>query len=311
MTSRSPHARLALLVAALGLLAAALVAPTGTATPAPAAQPDAPRKRLVVVAAGDISQCAPPRCSAERTARRVQRIGPDLVLALGDLQYPDGTLGQFRSQYARTWGAFRGRTRPVPGNHEYNTPGARGYFAYFGARARPRHGGYYSYNVRRWHFLAVNSSDECDDVSCGPESKQGRWLRRDLQRTDRRCRIAYWHHPPYSTGDDGAIAATRPLWHILARRGTDIVLNGHSHAYERFGRRGADGTAARRGIRQFVVGTGGAGLDRFTHRPTALDRKRIAGRYGVLRLSLRRHSYKWRFVSARGEILDAGGPTRC
>ena len=273
--------------------------------------PSQERRSLIVAAAGDISQCAPPDCSAERVARRVLAIDPRLVLTLGDHQYPNGTLGQFRSQYAKTWGAFRGRTRPAPGNHEYHTPGARGYFAYFGRRAHPRHGGFYSFNVRGWHFQALNSSEGCAEVRCSRPSVQGRWLRRDLRRTERSCRLAYWHHPPYSTGDHGSITSTRPMWRALARRGTDIVLNAHSHSYERFARRGADGTMAKRGVRQFVVGTGGAGLDRFVRPPTALDRKRISGRYGVLRLSLRQHAYSWRFVTAAGEVLDRGGPTRC
>lgn len=199
----------------------------------------------------------------------------------------------------------------MPGNHEYNLSGASGYFAYFGRRAHRAHKGYYSFNLRRWHVQALNSSDECDDVGCGKRSAQGRWIRRDLSRTGRSCRLAYWHQAPYSTGDEGSITETRPLWRAVARRGTDIVINAHAHSYERFARRGADGTAARRGPLQFIVGTGGAGLDRFARPPTALDRKRIAGRYGVLTLGLGRQSYTWRFVTAAGRVLDRGGPVRC
>ncbi len=267
---------------------------------------------LIVVAAGDISDCAPPRCPAARTAKRVRAMDPARVLTLGDNQYERGTRAEFSTEYDKTWGRFRGRTRPAPGNHEYLTDGAAGYLHYFGKRAHRGRDGYYSFTKRRWHVVALNSSDgACREVRCGPKSAQVRWLRRDLHGNRRRCTLAYWHHPSWSSGSHGDNTSVRAMWRVLARRGADVVLNGHDHSYERFAPRGADGSAAARGIRQFTVGTGGADLSPISKPYDRLSRKRIDHRNGVLRLALRPRSYNFWFVTAAGTVLDRGGPLRC
>lgn len=295
------------------LLSEIAVAGTSSAAPQrPGADPARAASPVIVVAAGDIARCAPPNCAAARTARRVRANDPARVLTMGDNQYERGTLTEFRSQYAKSWGRFRGRTRPTPGNHEYLTKDAGGYFRYFGKQAHRRRDGYYSFNVRGWHVVALNSSDgSCSQVRCGPRSAQVRWLRRDLDEHKRRCTLAYWHHPPWSSGEHGGNTTTRTMWRVLARGGGDVVLNGHDHNYERFAPRAANGSAAARGIRQFIVGTGGGGLRSITKPYASLSRKRIDHRYGVLRLALRPRSYNFRFISAGGRVLDRGGRFRC
>lgn len=267
---------------------------------------------VIVVAAGDIADCAPPNCPPARTAGRVRAIAPAWVLTLGDNQYQRGTLAEFNAEYDKTWGRFARRTRPSPGNHEYLTKGADGYFDYFGKRAHRKHGGYYSQRAGGWQVVTLNSSDgDCTQVRCGPKSAQVRWLRRTLADSSRTCTLAYWHHPPWSSGMHGGNRAVRVIWRVLARNGADVVLNGHDHNYERFAPRGADGSADARGIRQFVVGTGGGGLRAVSKPYTRLSRKRIDHRYGVLRLALRPSSYGFRFVTAAGKVLDGGGPFGC
>ena len=198
------------------------------------------------------------------------------------------------------------------GNHEYHTPRARGYFRYFGRKAGNPNKGYYSFNERRWHLIALNTGNgSCRPVRCGRDSAQVRWLRRDLRRDDRKCVLAYWHHPPWSTGQHGNNRRVRTLWRVVARHGADVVLTGHDHSYERFARRGAGGGAARNGVRQFVVGTGGSDLEGFDRRPSRLTQKRIGNRHGVLELRLRKNAYEWRFRTAAGRVRDSGRTASC
>ena len=267
----------------------------------------------MVVAAGDISNCTGGAdCATARTARVVRAIDPFRVLAIGDTQYSRGALSEYQAEYAKTWGQFKARTRPVPGNHEYLTPGASGYYNYFGKSAHRGHGGYYSYQIRRWHVVALNSSDGlCTNVPCGPGSKQLRWLKHDLHADNRSCVLAYWHHPPFSSGQPGGNRHVRPMWTALARNGADIVLNGHNHNYERFAPRNGVGRSAPNGVRQFIVGTGGTELRPRVGPWDRLSRERIGEHYGVLRLALRATSYKYSFVSATGAVLDSGGPISC
>lgn len=264
------------------------------AMPAALAAPD-------IVAAGDIA-CAGVPCRAQRgTARLIGRIDPRAVLTLGDNQYQYGALADFRSSYDPTWGRFRGRTRPTPGNHEYGTSGAGGYFTYFGKRARPWRDGTYSFDLGRWHLVAINSGRGYITRA------QLRWVQRDLRRDDHRCELAYWHHPRYSSGRaHGSDQGVQGLWRVLFRAGTDVVLNGHEHNYERFALMSPRGQLApHRGIREFVVGTGGAYLYQLGE-PIHGSQRRIDDRYGVLRLILHSARYEWRFKTLNGAALDRG-----
>jgi hypothetical protein len=258
----------------------------------------------VVVAAGDIS--APRIGGQKQTSDLVLAIGPTAVLTLGDNQYPNGSLAHFRRYYHPTWGRFKAITKPTPGNHEYETPGADGYFRYFGAAARPAGKSYYSFDLGGWHLIALNSQI---DRRLG--SPQDRWLREDLVGTRKRCILAYWHFPRFSSGaHEGGNPSVAPFWNALFLARADLVLTGHEHSYERFAPQGPGGRGTPQGIRQFVVGTGGAYITPFTA-PKPNSRIRRSDTWGLLELTLHRGSYSWRFESEDGDVLDRGGPVAC
>lgn len=138
----------------------------GSGDPQPVVGADDP----VIIAAGDIAACGASHTGDEATAALVAGIA-GTVLPLGDNVYPDGTSGQFTDCYDPSWGASKARTRPVPGNHDYNTAGASGYFGYFGAAAGDPSKGYYSYDLGTWHLIALNS--ECAEIGgCDTGSPQ-------------------------------------------------------------------------------------------------------------------------------------------
>jgi hypothetical protein len=257
----------------------------------------------VVVAAGDIAM---PGGHQRLTSDRVLELDPDRVLVLGDNQYRNGELGEYRRFYDPTWGRFKASTRPVPGNHEYETAGAAGYFSYFGRAARPKGHSYYSFDLGGWHLIALNSS-----IDHGPGSAQERWLRADLVATAKRCILAYWHFPRFSSGaHQGSWGSLGTLWNDLYDARADVVLSAHEHTYERFARQTPWAKASRQGVRQFVVGTGGADLLGFAaHQPNS--QVRIGNVHGVLELVLHPASYDWRFISENGSVLDTGGPVTC
>jgi 3',5'-cyclic AMP phosphodiesterase CpdA len=229
-------------------------------------------------------------------------------MLLGDIQYPKGALSDFRSSFEQSWGGLKKFLRPVPGNHEYATPKAAGYYNFFGARAGDPKAGYYSFNASGWHFVALNSN--CGSVSCAAGSDQVKWLHADLAKNHRKCVAAFWHEPLFSSGQHGNSPVVRPFWSELRRAGAEIVLNGHDHDYERFAPQDENGRLDRkRGVREFVVGTGGRShyaID--TRQPNS--QFATANEFGVLALDLTRRGMKWRFVTTRGETLDRGS-TRC
>jgi acid phosphatase type 7 len=287
--------------------------PVGT-RPAPIPRVHASASDPVIAAAGDVA-CAPAtavstyQCHQAITALLIGRLHPSAVLPIGDEQYEAGAFAAFRSSYRPTWGRFDAIVRPAPGNHEYATPGASGYFAYFGSRAGPAGRGYYSFDVGGWHLIALNSN--CGIVSCASGSAQVRWLRADLAAHRSRCTLAYWHHPRFSSGLHGDNRAVAPLWQALYAGGADLVLVGHDHDYERFAPQSPSGKAdPRRGIREFVVGTGGR-----SHYPTLIPKpnsqRRNSTTFGVLALTLHRDGYTWRFVSEPGSNFSDRGSGRC
>ncbi len=284
--------------------------------PPPEPTPAPTSRDPVIAAAGDIVCGLGSRgnaCRDKQTADLLQEISPDVVLPLGDLQYETGAYPDFINFYELTWGQMRAITRPVPGNHEYESPNARPYFDYFNGLsaftgpAGDRDKGYYSYNLGDWHLIALNS--ECARIGgCGPGSPQGNFLKADLAANRRTCTLAYWHHPLFSSGQNGNSGHMLPTWQILYDAGVDVILNGHDHSYERFAPQSPTrAPEADRGMREFVVGTGGRNLTPFpTIQPNSEVRDNTS--FGVLRMRLHQVSYEWQFVSipGMGGLADHG-----
>jgi hypothetical protein len=244
----------------------------------------------VLVGAGDIASCDDLK-GAEATAKLLDNI-PGTVFAVGDLAYPDGSDEQFAKCYGLTWGRFKDRTRPAAGNHEYHSDGASGYVHYFGAAAGDPKKGYYSYELSDWHIVVLNS--ECEAVGgCGAGSAQEQWLREDLKAHPAKCTLAYWHKPLFSSGAaHGNDPEVKPLWDDLYSADADVVINGHDHHYERFAPQDPTGKLdPQRGIREFVVGTGGKNSHRSLASPQPNSEVRQADTFGVLKLTLHSGSY--------------------
>lgn len=266
--------------------------------------------------AGDIAVCPgpnQPNGRQEDTARLLDTIG-GTVFTLGDNAYPSGSRENYQNCYHRTWGRHLGRTRPAPGNHEYDLMSAAApYFEYFGDLAGTPGLGYYSFDLGGWHVISLNSNEgePGSGVSVGPASAQGQWLQRDLALNRSRCTLAYWHHPLFSSGQNGQHPRMRPFYQMLYDANAELVLTGHDHLYERFAPQAPDGRLDPvRGLRQFVVGTGGmVPLYRFhTVRPNSEWQNNQD--HGVLRLTLHAESYQWEFVTPGG-TKDSGGPIAC
>jgi hypothetical protein len=285
--------------AALCLLAGLFA---GRAAPAAAADP-------VLVAAGDIAYCS--NDNDQATAVLLDNIA-GTVVTLGDNAYDLGTTMQFTDCYGPTWGRHIARTKPAPGNHDYLTAGAAGYYGYFGAAAGDPAKGYYSYDLGAWHIVVINSNNDCTIIACSAGSAQEQWLRADLAANPRTCTLAYWHHPRFSSGTThGNDAALQPIWQALYDYGADVVLNGHEHNYERFALQGPAGVADPRGIREFVVGTGGRSQYGFASTPVANSQVRDSATYGVLKLTLHAASYDWQFIPVADATFTDSGTGTC
>jgi len=264
----------------------------------------------VLVGAGDIASCDD-LAGAEATAKLIDQI-PGTVFAVGDLAYPDGSDEQFAKCYGPTWGRFKDRTRPAPGNHEYHRNEASGYSHYFGAAAGDPSKGYYSYELGAWHILVLNS--ECLEVGgCGAQSSQGRWLKEDLKSHPNSCTLAYFHKPLFSSGEKhGNDPEMLPLWQALYKGKVDVVINGHDHSYERFAPQDPAGKAdPALGIREFVVGTGGKNSHRTFAAPKPNSEVRNATAFGVLKLTLHPHAYDWKFIAELGKTFADSGTAPC
>ena len=275
-----------------------------TLTPSPVITPDA-----TLLAAGDIADGS---FGAEATARLLDRLAGTIV-TLGDNAYERGTATEFARYYHPTWGRHKDRTRPSPGGHEYLTPGASGYYGYFGAAAGDPAKGYYSYDVGSWHVVALNAVCEERAVCAGGALAQRQWLRDDLAASRARCTLAYWHNSRFSSGSvHGSDPAFQPLWDVLYEAGADVVLSAHDHLYERFAPQTPAGAAdPARGIRQFVVGTGGRSLYGFRTVPAPNSEARDNTSFGVLKLTLRPAGYEWEFVPQAGRTFTDRGSGVC
>jgi hypothetical protein len=273
------------------------------------AVPGASQARTVtLVGAGDIAGCDFKQ--DRKTARLLGKI-PGTVFTPGDHAYPEGTAAEFQNCYDSTWGKYKKRTRPSVGDQDYATSGAKPYFDYFGWRAGKPTRGYYSYDLGTWHIVALNSN--CEEVGgCEWKSAQGQWLRRDLANHQARCTLAYFHHPLYASGSNYDSPKVKPFWHILYNHHAEVILSGHAHRYERFARITPSGErSSARGIRQFIVGTGGklGGAQKGPDEPRVQAKK--IGAPGVLKLDLGSGFYQWKFVPVAGRNYTDSGRDRC
>jgi hypothetical protein len=298
-----------LLLAAL-FLAASNCEPRDILPPPPASPPPPvppvpppPPKDEVFIGAGDIASCE--NAFDEQTAAIVDTI-EGTVFVLGDNVYNNGSPDEYADCYASSWGRFRSRTRPVPGNHDYMTAFAAGYFNYFGSRAGEQDKGYYSFDLGGWHIIALNSN-----IGMSASSAQVAWLKADLAASTKRCTLAMWHHPRFSSGRHGNWGSPGPLWEALYTAGAEVVLVGHDHLYERFGPQTPTGAAdAQYGIRQFVVGTGGSSNYEVVEvQPNS--EVRASGNPGVLKLVLKAESYTWQFIPIAGKTFTDSGEGSC
>jgi hypothetical protein len=234
------------------------------------------------------------------------------VFTLGDNAYPNGSTSDYANWYNPSWGRVKSRTMPSPGNHEYQTAGAAGYFGYFGSAAGDPTKGYYSYDLGAWHIIVLNSNSACTTISCSATSAQVTWLKADLAASNKSCTLAYWHHPRFNSGaSHGNLTAVGPFWDALYAAGAEIVLNGHEHVYERFAPQTPNAAAdPNTGIRQFTVGTGGAGLYSFgTIQPNSEVRNNST--MGVLKLTLKQTGYDWQFIPVAGASFTDSGSGTC
>jgi acid phosphatase type 7 len=253
---------------------------------------------VVLVGAGDIATCD--NNYDEATAKLLDNIS-GTVFTTGDHAYPDGTSAQFNSCYHPTWGRHKSRTKPVPGNHDYHISGASGYFNYFNNTPS-----YYAYNLGDWRIYALNS-----EIAASATSAQVNWLKNDLAANPKRCVLAYWHKPRWSSGSKhGSSTKMQTVWKTLYDAGAELVINGHEHNYERFKQMNASGSAVSAGLRQIVVGTGGKSLYPFGS-ALSTSEVRNSATYGVLKLTLSSTSYSWQFVPIAGKTFTDSGSTNC
>ena len=283
-----------------------VVSACGANSPAPGPGPDPippPATTATLVGAGDIGWCGSDG-GPEQTAALLDTIS-GTVFTAGDNAYFSGTTLDFTQCYQPSWGRHKGRTRPTPGNHEYIGPGALGYFGYFGDAAGNFGEGWYSYRLGAWHVYALNS-----ETSAFPGSAQYEWLRTELAANPTRCALAYFHTPVFSSGTNGSSTQMQAAWTLLQENGVDVIVAAHNHNYERFAPQDSNGRADPRGIRQFVVGTGGAPLTPLRGTLPNLQ-VRDASTWGVLKLTLKPDSYDWQFVPVAGRSFSDSGTEAC
>ncbi len=296
-----PKGLCVVLLVSLGSLLFTLLPPDSIA-------PSDTQQEAVLIGAGDIADCSD-LAGAEATAKLLEA-NPGMVMALGDLAYPNGTPYDFKC-YHRTWGRVKDRTRPAVGNHEFHSTGASYYFQYFGSAAGDPKTGYYSYDLGTWHVIVLNS--ECTEVGgCEAGSPEEKWLRADLAAHPVGCTLAYFHKPRFSSGlNHGNDPEVGAFWQALYDYNAELILNGHDHDYERFAPQDPNGNSdPKRGIREFVVGTGGKNHRKFgIHKSNSEVRNNDA--FGVLKLTLKTTGYDWKFIPEAGKTFTDSGSGNC
>lgn len=266
---------------------------------------------ITAYAAGDIADCSTEKLAAHSKATAeiihagIAQNSKAIVLTLGDHTYPVSTAAEYEYCYNPTWGKFKNHTHPVPGNHEYYVPRAYTYFQYFGDAAGSQQKPYYSFNQGSWHIIALDSNLKKEQLQA-----QFDWLSEDLKNNQSACTLAYWHHPMYSSGLHGNNAIMKPAWEMLMAAKADLVLSGHDHFYERFAVQNSQGEKDETGLREIIVGTGGAKL-----MPALWQKKHSevlnTKVHGVLKLELKKQSYEWEFLPVEGATFTDSGSADC
>jgi hypothetical protein len=261
-----------------------------------------------LLVAGDIATCK--STADEATARLLDRL-PGTIVAIGDLAYPDGSWADFRNCYDPSWGRHAARTRPVIGNHEYKTGSPAAWLAYFHGQGPAAGRTWYAFDAGSWRVYVLDS--DCTEIGgCSRSSSEGRWLAADLAANQRACSIAFMHHPRFSSGRHGNNVSVAPLWRMLYDARAELVVSGHDHDYERFALLAPDGRRAPgRGIREFVVGTGGAPLRAFRYPAGPDSQARNSHSHGILQLDLGPRGYTWRFRAVGGSGFTDAGHAGC
>jgi hypothetical protein len=258
--------------------------------------------------AGDISYCGENDLADELTAMLLERYPEASIFTAGDNVQGVGAWAEYVNCFGPTWGRFIYRIHPSPGNHDYYTDNGANYYAFFGDAAGPANLGYYSYDLGDWHIVALNGN--CDYVGCGKNSPQAEWLRADLQASDKRCTLLYWHQPRWSSGIAHGSGSMSVLWRIAAQMGAEVVINGHDHDYERFTPMDGEGTPDTNGLREFVVGTGGAPLREFGEIEHGSE-VRDHSSWGLIKFLLYPDHYEWEFVPVEGGVFQDSGSDVC
>jgi chitodextrinase len=263
---------------------------------------------FVVAAAGDIAeQCtaSSTSCIHPKTAAQVQAMNPQFVITMGDNQYDDARLSDFQNYFDSSWGRFKSKMHPAPGNHEtYDPAGSMvGYQSYFGAIAYPQGKAYYSYDYGNWHFIALDSN-------AFDQSAQLTWLRNDLAANSKGCIATYWHHPLFSSGEHGNDPVSKPVWQLLYNAHADLILNGHDHHYERFGPQNPNAAADPNGLVELLGGMGGASPYQIVNvQPNS--QKRLVNTFGVVKLSFTDSTYSWQLIGIDGAVKDTSPTYAC
>lgn len=274
--------------------------PTSTETPQPTATP------YYFIGAGDISMCN--RSDHYNTALLLEKY-PGEIFTAGDNSNDEGYAEEYKNCFAPSWGRFFSRIHPVPGNHDYRVKEGKPYYDYFGNKAGKKGEGYYSYDVGPWHIIALNSN--CDYVGCGPDSEQYKWLKRDLKNNPSRCTMAIWHHPRVSSAPEGKDKSVKPFWDLLYEYGADVIVNGHSHIYERYAPQNPDlKIDYESGLVQFIVGTGGAFFEDLKT-IQANSQAKITQTHGILVFELYEDRYDWGFLPVDGVSFFDSGTMYC
>lgn len=270
-------------------------------------------KSVTVYAAGDIADCRKKPAAETMAASTAELINAGLakdskalVITLGDNTYPVGRPEEFSECYELTWGQFKKRTLPSPGNHDYGMPLALGYYNYFDELAGPDRRGYYRKTAGNWQLLSLNSN-----LDGAQMQEQLAWLKEELKENKANCTLAFWHHPVISSGGHGNNDVMKEAWKLLAAAKADIVLASHDHNYERMAPINASGERDdKNGIRSFIVGTGGVKLTpMFFSKSTTEVRDNAT--YGVLKLTLQANSYEWEFLPVAGQSFTDKGTASC